>query len=167
MKNVLEPDKGELAIVTVCLSAVLEQQSDCSIVDQQDDMEVTYMFYISGRSTAVHGVDYEQDFVSSFEITDDFVGNFSACLNVTIIGNNKFDGNRKVVFLLTENGNDTLQYEASFMVNILEDDGKYTRIYCHACIIILTDKNNACVAVTGRKRTLVPKGSYVLVISQV
>lgn len=114
VENILEPDDGEVAIVTVCLSAIL---------DQQMDMEnFTYMF--SNISTAIEGVDYEQDFLSNVIVISNH--NFSTCVNVTIIGNNEFNGNRKAVFFLAENG-DALQDDnnitLSFLINILEDDG--------------------------------------------
>ena len=117
--NILEPDEGEYVIVSQCFSAQ---------VDQPLNRSAQFTVEISNSSSAVSGMDYH-GITQNITIPDGFYGYFSTCLNTTILGNDRFDGIRRVVYNITvlsvfDDVSDPLP-----VLNILEDDGKLSAQY--------------------------------------
>ena len=107
--NIIEPDQGEKAIATTCFS--LE-------ISTPDSHELTLTHNVSNTlSTAIEGVDFTFA-ATSVPVVANFIGNVDWCVNVTIIGNNEFDGNRRVYLILLD------MPSGDVAINILEDDGR-------------------------------------------
>ena len=117
--NIIEPDQGKTAIATTCFS--LE-------ISTPDPRELTLTHNVSNTlSTAIEGVDFTFA-ATSRTVVPNFIGNENWCVNVTIIGNNEFDGIRRVNLILftafaDDNVDDMLSGDVT--INILEDDGRY------------------------------------------
>ena len=111
--NIVEPDQGETAIATTCFS--LE-------ISTPNSLELTLTHNVSNTlSTAIEGVDFT--FAATSRTVDaNFIGNVNWCVNVTIIGNNEFDGNRRVYLMIDINM--PINYGGDVAINILEDDGR-------------------------------------------
>ena len=107
--NIVEPDQGETAIATTCFS--LE-------ISTPNSLELTLTHTVSNTlSTPIEGVDFTFA-ATSITVRANFIGNVNWCVNVTIIGNNEFDGNRRVNLILLDMPSDDVA------INILEDDGR-------------------------------------------
>lgn len=114
VEHILEPDGGENVTVTECFSAQ---------VDQQLNRAAQFKVDISNSSSAVLGSDYSSG-SQYIVIPANFSGYFMTCLNTTVLGNDRFDGLRRVVYNITalsifDDVSDPLP-----VINILEDDGK-------------------------------------------
>ena len=116
--NIVEPDEGETAIAPTCF--ILEK----STPDPPIDYTLTHNVNIN-TSTAIEGVDFTFP-PTRIRVVANSIGNMMWCLNVTIIGNNEFDGNRRVnldIFTVFGDAIDDKLCDV-VTVNILEDDGR-------------------------------------------
>ena len=115
MDSILEPDEGEMIIIPTCLSFDAP-----SLASTGHAFEVSMTLNVSNRSTALDGVDFRLPSPTVSVLFD--TSTVIMCVNVTIIGNDEFNGNRKAIFFLT--GTTYILVADLIILNILEDDGK-------------------------------------------
>ena len=122
MGIVLEGDNGEATDVEVCFTAQVEIPLG---------RDAYFIFNDSSRfNSAIEGRDYIAPInFTNIVISGNFSGNFSTCVIITVLGNDVFDGLRKIVVnVTTESPLDRVTYSnenrTTLVISINEDDGE-------------------------------------------
>ena len=89
---ITEPSSGESVTVPVCYTALVNRILNRNATINIDALE---------RGIYAIDEDYVEFSHQHFTIAADFIGKFTDCLNMTVTGNNIFDGNIRIVMLFT------------------------------------------------------------------